>query len=80
MVVTGEQSDQCKQNSCDDGNPALSIESRKHRSHCKRTFSLMAARVFRNPCNPPTFGTSEAESLKATALRPWPGKQESPTY
>ena len=63
MVVTGEQSDQGEQNSRDDGDPALPIESQKHRSHCNRTFSLMAAGVLRHPCKPPTFGTSEAEPL-----------------
>ena len=63
MVVTGEQSDQRELNSRDDGDPALTIESQNHRSHCNRTFSLMAAGVFRHPCKPTTFGTSEVEPL-----------------
>ena len=72
MVVTGEQSDQCEQNSRDNGDPALSIEPRKHRSHCKQTFNLMAAGVLRHPCKPPNVwhergGAAEGHGIEALA-------------
>ena len=63
MVVTGEQGDQGEQNSRDDGEPALPIESRNHRSQRKRTFSLSGVVVLRHPCKPRTWGVWEAAPL-----------------